>query len=124
MRPQRQMVETGWMHGYMRMYWAKKILEWAPDPARAFEWAVMLNDNMSSTGATPTATRALRGRSWVAMTVPGLISRSLDWCGPCRGSRRRRSLTHNPISASTQRPQDRRYRISRMRAPAVPAVTV
>ena len=25
---QRQMVESGWMHGYMRMYWAKKILEW------------------------------------------------------------------------------------------------
>ena len=25
---QRQMVQTGWMHGYVRMYWAKKILEW------------------------------------------------------------------------------------------------
>ena len=37
---QREMVMTGWMHNYMRMYWAKKILEWAPDPARAFEWAV------------------------------------------------------------------------------------
>ena len=22
------MVTTGWMHGYVRMYWAKKILEW------------------------------------------------------------------------------------------------
>ena len=26
---QRQMMETGWMHGYVRMYWAKKILEWS-----------------------------------------------------------------------------------------------
>ena len=43
---QREMVETGWMHNYMRMYWAKKILEWAPDPARAFEWAVILNDKI------------------------------------------------------------------------------
>lgn len=23
------------MHGYMRMYWAKKILEWTPDPREA-----------------------------------------------------------------------------------------
>lgn len=27
---QRQMVLTGKMHGFMRMYWAKKILEWSP----------------------------------------------------------------------------------------------
>ena len=31
---QRQMVDTGWMHGYLRMYWAKKILDWSPSPAR------------------------------------------------------------------------------------------
>ena len=31
---QQQMVLTGWMHGYLRMYWAKKILEWSPSPAR------------------------------------------------------------------------------------------
>ena len=43
---QRQMVDTGWMHGYMRMYWAKKILEWAPDPATAFDWAVVLNRSL------------------------------------------------------------------------------
>jgi deoxyribodipyrimidine photo-lyase len=29
---QRQMTETGWMHNYVRMYWGKKILEWAPTP--------------------------------------------------------------------------------------------
>ena len=46
------MVETGWMHNYMRMYWAKKILEWAPDPATAFDWAVILNDSTNWTGAT------------------------------------------------------------------------
>ena len=24
----REMVHTGYMHNYMRMYWGKKILEW------------------------------------------------------------------------------------------------
>jgi len=34
---QRQMVHTGRMHGYMRMYWAKKILEWTENPEQAME---------------------------------------------------------------------------------------
>jgi deoxyribodipyrimidine photo-lyase len=50
---QREMVSTGWMHNYMRMYWAKKILEWAPDPARAYEWAVLLNDRYELDGRDP-----------------------------------------------------------------------
>ena len=36
-RPSARWSQTGWMHNYMRMYWAKKILEWAPDPAAAFD---------------------------------------------------------------------------------------
>ena len=28
--------QHGWMHNYMRMYWAKKILEWSPSPAAGF----------------------------------------------------------------------------------------
>ena len=35
---QMQMVKTGFMHNYMRMYWAKKILEWSKSPARLFRW--------------------------------------------------------------------------------------
>jgi deoxyribodipyrimidine photo-lyase len=50
---EREMVETGWMHNYMRMYWAKKILEWAPDPATAFDWAVILNDKYEIDGRDP-----------------------------------------------------------------------
>jgi deoxyribodipyrimidine photo-lyase len=50
---QREMVATGWMHNYMRMYWAKKILEWAPDPATAFDWAVILNDKYELDGRDP-----------------------------------------------------------------------
>jgi deoxyribodipyrimidine photo-lyase len=50
---QREMVATGWMHNYMRMYWAKKILEWAPDPATAFDWAMILNDKYELDGRDP-----------------------------------------------------------------------
>ena len=33
-----QMVEFGWMHNHLRMYWAKKILEWTPDAATAVRY--------------------------------------------------------------------------------------
>lgn len=50
---QREMVVHGWMHNYMRMYWAKKILEWSPDPAAAFDRAVILNDKYELDGRDP-----------------------------------------------------------------------
>ncbi len=48
-----QMVFTGKMHGYMRMYWAKKILEWTPDAETAIQLAVTLNDRYSLDGYDP-----------------------------------------------------------------------
>jgi len=48
-----EMVRTGCMHGYMRMYWAKKILEWIPDPEAAFEISVALNDRYELDGRDP-----------------------------------------------------------------------
>ena len=62
---QRQMVREGWMHNYMRMYWGKKILEWSPDPARAFEWAVYLNDKYELDG------RDTNGYSGIAWAIVG-----------------------------------------------------
>lgn len=50
---QTQMVQTGWMHNYLRMYWAKKILEWTPNPWTAFEYAVILNDKYELDGRDP-----------------------------------------------------------------------
>jgi len=77
---QRQMVRTGWMHNYMRMYWAKKILEWAPDPARAFEWAVTLNDRYELDGRDPNGYAGIawaivgrHDRPWFNRPVFGLI---------------------------------------------------
>ena len=50
---QKQMVLTGWMHNYMRMYWAKKILEWSPSVASAYQRAVWLNDRYQLDGRDP-----------------------------------------------------------------------
>ena len=50
---QRQMVKTGKMHGFFRMYWAKKILEWSPTPAEALRRAIYLNDRYSIDGRDP-----------------------------------------------------------------------
>jgi deoxyribodipyrimidine photo-lyase len=50
---QQQMVTTGWMHGYVRMYWAKKILEWSATPEEAFETAITLNDRYEIDGRDP-----------------------------------------------------------------------
>jgi deoxyribodipyrimidine photo-lyase len=77
---QRQMVQTGWMHGYMRMYWAKKLLEWAPDPSRAFEWAVTLNDRYELDGRDPNGYAGIawaivgkHDRPWFNRPVFGLV---------------------------------------------------
>jgi deoxyribodipyrimidine photo-lyase len=77
---QREMVDTGWMHNYMRMYWGKKILEWAPDPARAFEWAVMLNDKYELDGRDPNGYAGIawaivgrHDRPWFERPVFGLV---------------------------------------------------
>jgi len=66
---QTQMVTAGWMHNYMRMYWAKKILEWAPDPATAFDWAVTLNDHYELDGRDP------NGYAGIAWAIVGKLDR-------------------------------------------------
>jgi deoxyribodipyrimidine photo-lyase len=50
---QRQMVKTGHMHNYMRMYWGKKILEWSRTPEEGFATAVALNDAYELDGRDP-----------------------------------------------------------------------
>jgi deoxyribodipyrimidine photo-lyase len=77
---QREMVDSGWMHNYMRMYWAKKILEWAPDPARAVEWAVKLNDRYELDGRDPNGYAGIawailgkHDRPWFDRPVFGLV---------------------------------------------------
>ena len=51
---QMEMVHLGSMHGFMRMYWAKKILEWtAEGPEAALAVAVALNDKYQLDGRDP-----------------------------------------------------------------------
>jgi deoxyribodipyrimidine photo-lyase len=50
---QLEMVSTGKMHGYMRMYWGKKILEWSETPETAFETALALNNRYELDGRDP-----------------------------------------------------------------------
>jgi deoxyribodipyrimidine photo-lyase len=50
---QKEMVTTGKMHNYMRMYWGKKILEWSPSPKEAFRTALYLNNKYELDGRDP-----------------------------------------------------------------------
>ena len=50
---QLEMVKTGFMHNYMRMYWGKKILEWSRTPRDAFETALYLNNKYLLDGRDP-----------------------------------------------------------------------
>ncbi len=50
---QRQMVTSGWMHGYLCMYWATKILEWSPAAGDAYDICVRLNNRYELDGRDP-----------------------------------------------------------------------
>jgi deoxyribodipyrimidine photo-lyase len=67
---QKQMVLTGWMHGYLRMYWGKKILEWSPSAAEAFDIAVRLNDRYELDGRDP------NGYAGIAWAIVGKHDRA------------------------------------------------
>lgn len=67
---QTQMVKAGKMHGYMRMYWAKKILEWSPDPEKALKTAIYLNDKYELDGRDP------NGYVGIAWSIGGVHDRA------------------------------------------------
>lgn len=50
---QKELLTTGKLHGYMRMYWAKKILEWSKSPEEALKIAIYLNDKYELDGRDP-----------------------------------------------------------------------
>ncbi|MGB7950618.1 MAG: deoxyribodipyrimidine photo-lyase [Candidatus Binatia bacterium] len=83
---QKQMVLTGWMHGYLRMYWAKKILEWSPSPAVAYDIAVRLNDRYELDGRDP------NGYAGIAWAIVGKHDRAWGPERPIYGKVRYMSL--------------------------------
>lgn len=50
---QKELLITGKMHGYMRMYWGKKIIEWSKTPEEAFERLIYLNNKYALDGRDP-----------------------------------------------------------------------
>ncbi len=87
---QRQMVRTGKMHGYLRMYWAKKILEWSPSVAEAHRIALTLNDRYELDGRDPNgyvgvawSLGGVHDRPWGQRPVFGTI-RFMSF-GGCKG---------------------------------------
>jgi deoxyribodipyrimidine photo-lyase len=99
---QRQMVVTGWMHGYLRMYWAKKILEWSRTPADAYALAVELNDRYELDGRDPS------GYAGIAWAVGGKHDRAWGPERPIYGKIRYMSY------ASTSRKFDSKAYVDRV----------
>ncbi|AUA60323.1 DNA photolyase [Operophtera brumata nucleopolyhedrovirus] len=50
---QLELVHTGKMHGFMHMYWAKKILEWTSLPQLALRLAIFFKNHYSIDGRDP-----------------------------------------------------------------------
>lgn len=67
---QLEMVRKGKMHGYLRMYWAKKILEWTPSVEDAMDMAIYLNDKYELDGRDP------NGYTGIAWAIGGVHDRA------------------------------------------------
>jgi deoxyribodipyrimidine photo-lyase len=67
---QTEMVRRGKMHGYMRMYWAKKILEWTESAEEALRITIYLNDKYSLDGRDP------NGYTGIAWSIGGVHDRA------------------------------------------------
>jgi deoxyribodipyrimidine photo-lyase len=75
-----ELLNTGKIHGYMRMYWAKKILEWSSSPEEALRTAVYLNDKYELDGRDPNgytgcawSIGGIHDRAWAERKVFGKI---------------------------------------------------
>jgi deoxyribodipyrimidine photo-lyase len=76
---QKELLLTGKIHGYYRMYWGKKIIEWSPSPEEALATAIYLNDRYALDGRDPNSITnilwcfGLHDRPWVERPVFGQI---------------------------------------------------
>ncbi len=76
---QREYLYRGKMHGYMRMYWGKKVLEWSPSPEEAFRRVLYLNNRYSLDGRDPNSYAGVawcfgkHDRAWKERAVFGKV---------------------------------------------------
>jgi deoxyribodipyrimidine photo-lyase len=66
---QMQLIKTGKMHGYMRMYWAKMIYAWSKNADEALKIAIYLNDTYELDGRDP------NGYAGIAWCIGGVHDR-------------------------------------------------
>lgn len=65
-----EMKKTGYLNGYLRMYWAKKILEWSPNVMTAQQTAIRINDTYLLDGRDP------NGYAGIAWSMGGVHDRA------------------------------------------------
>lgn len=75
----KEMVFTGYMHNYMRMYWAKKIIEWSSSYEEAYRIIVTLNDTYFLDGRDPNSYASIawvfgkHDRPWIERSIFGKL---------------------------------------------------
>ena len=76
---QKELMYQGTMHGYMRMYWGKKLLEWSDTPQQAFYLALDLNNRYQLDGRDPNGFAGVawcfgkHDRPWVERPIFGAV---------------------------------------------------
>jgi len=76
---QLEMMKTGKMQGYMRMYWGKKILEWSKTPQDAYSAALHLNNKYEIDGRDPSGYAGIawcfgkHDRPWGEREIFGMV---------------------------------------------------
>ena len=77
-----QLIREGTIHGYLRMYWAKKISEWTPSPKEGLKTAIYLNDKYAYDSPSANgyvgilwAIAGLHDRAFVDYPITGKIRR-------------------------------------------------
>ncbi len=90
----RQLMTDGWFHGYLRMLWGKKILEWSAHPAEALERMAHLMNRYSLDGRDPVGAASFAwvlgryDRPWPERPVFGTVR-----CMTSASTRRKLKLT-------------------------------
>lgn len=72
--------DEGYLHSYLRMYWAKMVLYWTESPQKAIEILIHLNDKYMLDGRDPNgytgimwSVAAVHDRPWFDRPVIGLV---------------------------------------------------
>lgn len=90
---QKQIRDTGYLHSYLRMYWAKMVLYWTKHPQDAIDILVYLNDTYMLDGRDPSgytgimwSVAGVHDRPWFTKPITGLV-RSMSKSGTLKKTR-------------------------------------